>query len=397
MTISVPYNASHRIHVDFSTSTGFVGLPPEWEAMLSSGSITKTEVARNPDAVLDVLKFESSRQAKQGSQCLPLSAPVSPMNPLLSSSSSGDSAQTPPPLPSEETVALKDLVDPGSPYSKYQDFSMIGSGAAGTVFLATSTEGGAKYAIKKMKLTQQNTPLFAAEVRIMKNSIHPNVVRFFESYIVRNELFVVMEYMDGGCLADVIEQSGTIKLTEPQMTFVLQSVLQGLSYIHGLHRVHRDIKSDNMLLSTHGDIKLADFGYAAQLTEQKQKRNTVVGTPYWMAPEVIRGQSYDTKVDIWSMGIVTMEMVEGDPPYMDLPPLRALFLITTDGAPPLRNPQLLSDDFKDFLGHALDMDPETRPSASALLAHPFLRQACPKSEFAAIVSRVHALKTGGSP
>ena len=398
VTISVPFNASHRIHVDFSSSTGFVGLPPEWEAMLSSGSITKTEVARNPDAVLDVLKFESSRQAKQSSQCLPLSAPVSPMNPLSPSSSSRDAAQTPPPLPSEETVALKDLVDPGSPYSKYQDFMMIGSGAAGTVFLATSTEGGTKYAIKKMKLTQQNTPLFAAEVQIMKNSIHPNVVRFYESYIVRNELFVVMEYMDGGCLADIIEQSGTIKLTEPQIAFVLQSVLQGLGYIHSLHRIHRDIKSDNMLLSTLGDVKLADFGYAAQLTEQKQKRNTIVGTPYWMAPEVIRGQNYDTKVDIWSTGIVMMEMVEGDPPYMDLPPLRALFLITTEGAPPLKNPQVLSDDFKDFLGHALDMDPEARPDAATLLAHPFLRQACSKSEFAAIVSRVQALKNGsGSP
>lgn len=392
MTISTPYNASHRIHVDFSTSTGFVGLPPEWEAMLSSGSITKTDVARNPEAVLDVLKFESNRQTKQSGLSLPLSAPVSPMCGQFPSSS----AQPLSPLPQEETVTLKDLVEPGTPYAKYQDFSMIGSGAAGTVFLATSTESGTKYAIKKMKLTQQNTPLFAAEVRIMKDSIHPNVVRFFESYIVRNELFVVMEYMDGGCLTDIIEQFETFRLTEPQIAFVLQSVLQGLSYIHGLHRVHRDIKSDNMLLGTHGDIKLADFGYAAQLTEQKQKRSTIVGTPYWMAPEVIRGQSYDTKVDIWSTGVVMMEMAEGDPPYMDLPPLRALFLITTDGVPPLKRPQQFSDDFRDFLRRALDMDPDTRPDAPALLAHPFMRQACPKSEFASIVSRVHTLKTDGS-
>jgi serine/threonine protein kinase len=135
-------------------------------------------------------------------------------------------------------------------------------------------------------------------------------------------------------------------------------------------------KSDNILISSDGGVKIADFGYAAQLTQQKQKRNTIVGTPYWMAPELIRGLNYDQKVDVWSLGIMMMEMAEGEPPYMEFPPLRALFLITTKGIPALREPQKWSDDFKDFLALTLLKDPAKRPSATELLQHPFMQVAC---------------------
>ena len=105
------------------------------------------------------------------------------------------------------------------------------------------------------------------------------------------------------------------------LTARLNQALKALEYIHSLHRIHRHIKSDNILLNLNGDIKLADFGYTVQLTEKKKNRNTTIGTPYWEAPEVITGENYDTKVDIWSLGIMAMEMAEGEPPYMDLPPL----------------------------------------------------------------------------
>jgi len=114
-------------------------------------------------------------------------------------------------------------------------------------------------------------------------------------------------------------------------------------------------------------VKIADFRYAAQLTSQKTKRNTIVGTPYWMAPELIRGQNYDTKVDIWSLGIMVMEMAQGEPPYMEFPPLRALFLITTKGIPDLNEPQKWSQPFREFVSLCLEKDPEKRPSASELL------------------------------
>jgi len=134
-----------------------------------------------------------------------------------------------------------------------------------------------------------------------------------------------------------------------------------------------------------GSLKLADFGYAAQLTQNQQKRNTVVGTPYWMAPEVIRGSSYGIKVDIWSLGIMLMEMAEGEPPYMEFPPLRALFLITTKGIPPLKEPTKWSNDFNDFFSKCTAKDPDRRPDAATLLKHPFMNRACEGKDMAPIV------------
>jgi serine/threonine protein kinase len=206
----------------------------------------------------------------------------------------------------------------------------------------------------------------------------------------------------------------------------LVQTLKGLAYIHSLHRIHRDIKSDNILLGSRGEVKIgsqrlamsssfmslfthppspfsraADFGYAAQLTQQKNKRQTIVGTPYWMAPELIRGQEYDTKVDIWSLGIMIMEMAEGEPPYMEFPPLRvlacasfyyfavafvcllefnsltnpfittqALFLITTKGIPDLKEPSKWSQHFQNFVSLTLEKDPSARPDANELLKVP---------------------------
>jgi len=269
---------------------------------------------------------------------------------------------------------------------------MIGSGAAGEIFLATEIATGAKYALKKMKVTQQNMELVTTEISIMKESVHPNIVAYHESFLLKNELFVSMEYMDGGCLTEVLDQFESIQMTELQIAYVIRCTLMGLQYVHSFHRVHRDIKSDNLLLNLRGEVKLADFGYAAQLTELKQKRNTIVGTPYWMAPEVIRGQDYDARVDIWSTGIMIMEMAEGEPPYMDYPPLRALFLITTKGIPPLKNPERFSRTFHDFLSRALDKNFETRPDATALLTHPFLQKVCTPSEFATVILEARKIK-----
>jgi len=189
------------------------------------------------------------------------------------------------------------------------------------------------------------------------------------------ELWVVMEFMGGGCLTEVLEQFEHVQMIEAQIAFATLESLRGLAYIHSLHRIHRDIKSDNILLSSDGQVKLADFGYAAQLTQQKQKRNTIVGTPYWMAPELIKGQAYDQKVDIWSLGIMVMEMCEGEPPYMEFPPLRALFLITTKGIPGLKDPSKWSPDLHDFLAKCLNKESDQRPDAPTLLKHPFLTRA----------------------
>jgi serine/threonine protein kinase len=206
-----------------------------------------------------------------------------------------------------------------------------------------------------------------------------------------------MEFMGSGCLTEVLEQfEYGVKMTESQIALTCLATLRGLAYIHSLHRIHRDIKSDNILIGIDGSVKLADFGYAAQLTQQKQKRNTIVGTPYWMAPELIRGQNYDQKVDLWSLGIMVMEMAEGEPPYMEFPPLRALFLITTKGIPDLKDPSKWSSEMRDFISKCLDKEPESRPDASELLKHPFLKRAGNSSEVATVAKQAKISKQNNS-
>jgi len=165
----------------------------------------------------------------------------------------------------------------------------------------------------------------------------------------------------------------------------MTEVLSGLDYIHGLNKIHRDIKSDNVLLDTKGNAKLADFGYTVQLTQERSNRNTTIGTPYWEAPEVITGDEYDNKVDIWSCGIMALEMAEGEPPYLDLPPLTALRLIVLDGIPPLD--QKWSPEFREFVGLCLSIDTKSRAATTTLLHHPFLHKVEPstKSSFRKVI------------
>jgi len=227
-----------------------------------------------------------------------------------------------------------------------------------------------------MNLSPDSISLITSEIQIMKMTRHNNIVGYIDAYIVDNnkKLWIAMEYMDQGCLTEVLEQFEVFRMSEPEISWVCGEVLKGLHYIHSRHRIHRDIKSDNLLISSIGQVKIADFGYAAQLSKEKQKRNTVVGTPYWMAPELIRGHDYDNKVDIWSLGIVVMEMAEGDPPYMEFPPLRSLFLISTRGIPELKEPSRWSSGFRDFVKLCLRTDPDERPNAETLLGHEFIQR-----------------------
>ncbi|CCG84376.1 protein of unknown function [Taphrina deformans PYCC 5710] len=270
---------------------------------------------------------------------------------------------------------LNEICNPADPTKLYRSLTKIGQGASGGVFTAYQTSSDRAVAIKQMNLEQQpKKDLIINEIIVMKNSQHRNIVNYIDSFLFKGDLWVIMEYMEGGSLTDVVTAN---IMTEGQIAAVCKETLEGLRHLHSKGVIHRDIKSDNVLLSMTGEIKLTDFGFCAQITEGGSKRTTMVGTPYWMAPEVVTRKEYGPKVDVWSLGIMAIEMVEGEPPYLNENPLRALYLIATNGTPKINNADTLSAEFRDFLRQSLEVDVERRPSSEELLRHPFFRKAEP--------------------
>jgi serine/threonine protein kinase len=260
----------------------------------------------------------------------------------------------------------------------------LGEGSFGAVYKANHIPTGALVAVKVIPNAGSNPSedeKIKGEIDILSRCDSPYIVGYFECFIKpptnlrQGEMWIVMQVCDGGSMADLIEASAGFLLPEDCVRAVCASIVLGLEYLHGVANVcHRDIKCGNVLLTQDGHVKLADFGVSAELTNTLNKRKTVVGSPYWMAPEVIRESHYDGRADVWSLGITAIEMAEGAPPHSNLHPLRAIFVIPTKPAPTLADPDNWSPEMLDFVRCCCQKDPNQRHDSALLSAHPFVKQ-----------------------
>uniref|UniRef100_A0A182U1X4 Mitogen-activated protein kinase kinase kinase kinase n=1 Tax=Anopheles melas TaxID=34690 RepID=A0A182U1X4_9DIPT len=232
-------------------------------------------------------------------------------------------------------------------------------------------------AIKVIKLEPgDDIQIIQQEILMMRDCRHSNIISYYGSYMRHDKLWICMEYCGGGSLQDIYQVTGP--LTELQIAYMCRETLRGLSYLHSMGKIHRDIKGANILLTERGDVKLADFGVSAQITATINKRRSFIGTPYWMAPEVAaveRKGGYNHLCDIWACGITAIELAELQPPMFDLHPMRALFLMSKSGfkPPTLKEKDRWSTNFHSFLKVALTKNPKKRPTAERLLQHAFFQ------------------------
>ncbi|XP_026561543.1 TRAF2 and NCK-interacting protein kinase isoform X2 [Pseudonaja textilis] len=285
------------------------------------------------------------------------------------------------PARSLDEIDLSALRDPAGIFELVE---LVGNGTYGQVYKGRHVKTGQLAAIKVMDVTGDEEEEIKQEINMLKKySHHRNIATYYGAFIKKNppgmddQLWLVMEFCGAGSVTDLIKNTKGNTLKEEWIAYICREILRGLSHLHQHKVIHRDIKGQNVLLTENAEVKLVDFGVSAQLDRTVGRRNTFIGTPYWMAPEVIAcdenpDATYDFKSDLWSLGITAIEMAEGAPPLCDMHPMRALFLIPRNPAPRLKSKKW-SKKFQSFIESCLVKNHGQRPSTEQLMKHPFIR------------------------
>uniref|UniRef100_A0A672KUC1 non-specific serine/threonine protein kinase n=1 Tax=Sinocyclocheilus grahami TaxID=75366 RepID=A0A672KUC1_SINGR len=276
------------------------------------------------------------------------------------------------------------MLSPQDPAGIFELVELVGNGTYGQVYKGRHVKTGQLAAIKVMDVTGDEEEEIKAEINMLKKySHHRNIATYYGAFIKKNppgmddQLWLVMEFCGAGSVTDLIKNTKGNSLKEEWTAYICREILRGLTHLHQHKVIHRDIKGQNVLLTENAEVKLVDFGVSAQLDRTVGRRNTFIGTPYWMAPEVIAcdenpDATYDFKSDLWSLGITAIEMAEGAPPLCDMHPMRALFLIPRNPAPRLKSKKW-SKKFQSFIESCLLKNHNQRPSTEQLMKHPFIK------------------------